>query len=209
MPLGDRAFLVRFADRLDMEANAAAIAFARDIEATGLDGVLEIAPNLVSVLVRYDPQRIGYRALCGEIGLVGQTGESREMPATHILAISYGGEDGPDIGAVADSLGLDVPAFIAMHSAEPLRVLSVGFAPGFVYCGMHPEQLSVPRRETVRASVPAGSVLFAARQTAIAATPIPTGWPVIGRTRFINFDVDAMPPTRIRAGDNVVFEATS
>jgi inhibitor of KinA len=51
--------------------------------------------------------------------------------------------------------------------------------------------------------------LFAARQTAIAATPIPTGWPVIGRTRFINFDVDAMPPTRIRAGDNVVFEATS
>ncbi len=209
MPLGDRAVLVRFADRLDMEANAAAIAFARNIEAAGLDGVLEIAPNLVSVLVRYDPHRIGYRVLCGEIGLIDQTGESREMPTAHTLAISYGGEHGPDIEAVAHNLGLDVPAFINMHGAEPLRVLSVGFAPGFVYCGMHPEQLSVPRRETVRASVPAGSVLFAARQTAIAATQIPTGWQVIGRTRFINFDASAMPPTSIRAGDNVLFEAMS
>lgn len=209
MPLGDRAILIRFADRLDLEANAATIAFARKLDAARLPGVTEIAPNLVSVLIRYDPQRIGYGALCGEIRLVDHRREGQEAASAHTVVISYGGQDGPDIAAVAESLGLDVPSFIGMHGAEPLKVLSVGFAPGFVYCGLHPESLLVPRRETMRASTPAGSVLFAARQTAISATAIPTGWSVIGRTKFINFDVGAMPPTRMRAGDVVRFEAVS
>ena len=209
MPLGDSAVLIRFADRLDLEANEAAVGFARALEAAHLEGVLEIAPNLVSVLVRYDPQRIGYAALCGEIRITGQNSRREAARATHIVPISYGGEEGPDIAVVAESLGLDVPDFIELHGTEPLRVLAVGFAPGFVYCGMHPDELSVQRRETVRPLVPAGSVLFAARQTAIAATPIPTGWPVIGRTRFTNFNADFIPPTRMRAGDTVVFETAT
>ena len=85
--------------------------------------------------------------------------------------------------------------------------LTTGFAPGFVYCGFHLEALNLPRRDLVRPQVPAGSVLFAAGQTAIAATDIPTGWHVIGRTDLRNFDPAAVPPTRLRAGDSVVFEA--
>jgi len=206
MPLGDRAILVRFADRLDLDANAAAITFARALESTRLPGIVEIAPNLVSVLIRYDPERIGYRALVGEIGLIERPDGDVTSSRIQTIAISYGGQDGPDIEVVAAQLGLDVPAFIAAHGAEPLRVLSVGFAPGFVYCGLHDEVMLVSRRETVRQTVPPGSVLFAARQTAIAATSIPTGWPVIGRTRFVNFDPASNPPARIRAGDRVAFE---
>lgn len=206
MPLGDGAILVRFADRLDLDANAAAIGFAGSLEAARLAGVVEIVPNLVSVLVRYDPQRIGYPALAGEIGLVDRAVQRKAPARTHAIAISYGGKDGPDIEAVADRLGLDVPDFIRAHGAAQLRVLSTGFAPGFIYCGMHDEDLQVPRRESIRQSVQPGSVLFAARQTAIAATAIPTGWSVIGRTRLINFDPATNPPTRIRAGDTVTFE---
>ncbi|MNL83489.1 Kinase A inhibitor [compost metagenome] len=66
--------------------------------------------------------------------------------------------------------------------------------------------MALPRRDRVRALVSAGSVLFAAGQTAIAATDIPTGWHVIGRSDFSNFDPTATPPTRLRAGDSVVFE---
>ena len=54
--------------------------------------------------------------------------------------------------------------------------------------------------------VPAGTVLFAAGQTAIAATPIRTGWHVVGRTQFQNFDPSAEPPTRLAPGDEVSFE---
>jgi inhibitor of KinA len=96
---------------------------------------------------------------------------------------------------------------VSQHDAFPLRILATGFAPGFVYCGFHGETLTLPRRSAVRAMVPAGSVLFAAGQTAIAATDIPTGWHVIGWTDFTNFDPNMTPPTRLRAGDHVVFEA--
>jgi inhibitor of KinA len=57
----------------------------------------------------------------------------------------------------------------------------------------------------VRPQVPAGTVLFAAGQTAIAATPIRTGWHVIGQTSFQNFDPTALPPTRLAPGDVVRF----
>ncbi|MEQ8167118.1 MAG: carboxyltransferase domain-containing protein [Alphaproteobacteria bacterium] len=207
MPLGDSGVLVRFADRLDLKANAAAVAFARNLEASPIPGVVEIVPNLVSVLVRYDPRRIGYASLCGELRLLDRARHDDAQSVRHTIAITYGGEDGPDIEAVASALGLTVPAFIDAHRAEPLDVLAVGFAPGFVYCGMHPDDLLVPRRETVRRSVPPGSILFAARQTAVAATPVPTGWAVIGRTSLINFNPAASPPTQLRAGDTIAFEA--
>ena len=108
---------------------------------------------------------------------------------------------------VATALGMGASDFVAAHNAKPLRVLATGFAPGFVYCGLHAERLVLPRRTSVRPSVPAGSVLFAAGQTAIAATEMPTGWHVIGHTDFRNFDPAGEPPTRLGAGDVVTFEA--
>ena len=98
-------------------------------------------------------------------------------------------------------------AFLAAHNETPLRVLTTGFAPGFVYCGFHGDRLLLPRRAAVRPPVAPGSILFAAGQTAIAATSVPTGWHVIGRTSFSNFDADASPPTRLGEGDLVRFEA--
>src|SRR5690606_22974103 len=95
--------------------------------------------------------------------------------------------------------------FVAAHNAVPLRVLATGFAPGFVYCGLHRDALVLPRRTAIRPLVPVGSVLFAAGQTAIAATEMPTGWHVIGYTTFRNFDPAATPPTRLGAGDAVRF----
>ena len=128
-------------------------------------------------------------------------------PIRHRVVIAFGGADGPDLDNVAGSLGMSLELFIAHHNALPLRVLATGFAPGFVYLGFHPETLRLPRRASLRPSVPPGSVLFAAGQTAIAATTIPTGWHLIGRTRLRNFAPEIDPPTRLRAGDEIVFEA--
>ena len=49
--------------------------------------------------------------------------------------------DGPDLAEVAAALGMTAADFIAAHNATPLRVLATGFAPGFVYCGLHPDEL--------------------------------------------------------------------
>ncbi|WP_417581541.1 5-oxoprolinase subunit B family protein [Pelagibacterium sp.] len=205
MPLGDSGILLRFADRLDLNANAAAIDYARRLQSRPIPGVIEIVPNLASVLVRYDPRRIGYAVLSGELRLIDSNTPDGAQINSHEINVAYGGEDGPDIVAVAGELGMTVPTFIAAHQARLLKILAVGFAPGFFYCGMHGADLHVPRRADVRLSVPAGSILFAARQTAVTATPVPTGWAVIGRTQFKNFDPSTNPPTRIRAGDIINF----
>ena len=113
--------------------------------------------------------------------------------------------DGPDLAEAAQALGMSTEAFIAAHNATQLRVLATGFAPGFVYCGLH-EALTLPRRTTIRPSVPAGSLLFAAGQSAITANDMPTGWHVIGGTAFSNFDPGAQPPTLLSAGDFITFE---
>lgn len=201
LPLGDRALLVRYADSLSEAANRAAIIAARRLEESPPAGVEEIAPGLVSVLLRYGAGS-DFRRLSGEVALLLATpGLEREGQARDI-AIRF---DGEDVADVAQRLGLTSADFVARHNAAPLRILATGFAPGFVYCGFHPAGLVVPRREQVRPMVPAGTVLFAAGQTAIAATPIRTGWHIIGTTSFQNFDPLANPPTALGAGDTVRF----
>ena len=204
VPLGDSAVLVRFSDRLDERANKAAIALVRRLETHPIIGVVETVPNLVSVLLRYehgtDPDAIGGELRLRLRGLDVASGSGRHwsVPVTF---------DGPDLEEVAAALSLSPAEFIKRHNAGALRVLATGFAPGFVYCGMHEDALHLPRRTTVRSAVPPGSVLFAAGQTAITATEMPTGWHVIGHTSFRNFDPQVHPPTRLEAGDVVEFEA--
>lgn len=209
LPLGDNALLVRFGSTLSDEANGAAIGFARRLRAEMPLGVSEIDPNLVSVLLRYDPEQIDFDRLAGEVRLLLSVGPDAVATKNgrHVVPVAFGGEPGPDLDEVAATLGMTVKAFIKAHNAKPLRLLTTGFAPGFVYCGFHPETLRLPRRTAVRSRVAAGAILFAAGQTAITATPIPTGWHVIGRTDFRNFDPQAKPPTRLHEGDEVVFEA--
>jgi KipI family sensor histidine kinase inhibitor len=208
VPLGDCALLVRFSDSLSDEANREAVGFARRAVAAKLDGVLEVVPNLVSVLLRFDPFRLDGERLAGELRLLisGPQARQPEEPQRQTVPVVFGGADGPDLAEVAETLGLSTAAFITAHNALPLRVLATGFAPGFVYCGFHPEGFQLPRRTTIRPRLPAGTVLFAAGQTAITATAIPSGWNVIGRTDFLNFDAGAEPPTRLAAGDIVMFE---
>lgn len=206
LPLGDGAILVRFGAALDDAANQAALSLAHKLRREPISGVTEVVPSLISVLLRYDPLAADFSRIAGEVGLRLDDVQTNATPRQHIIKGKFGGEEGPDLLEVAELLQVDPKAFVAAHCATPLRVLTTGFAPGFVYCGFHPENLVLPRRREVRREVPVGSILFAAGQTAITATEVPTGWHVIGRTDFRNFDAKASPPTSLMAGDMVRFE---
>lgn len=204
MPLGDHGLLVRFATTLSEAANRRAVGFATKVAAARLLGVVEVVPNLASVLIRYAPSMVEFERLAGEVRLLASGPEAEpDAGRVHSVAVQFTGEDLDEVAAL---VGVSPSAFVALHCAEPLRVLATGFAPGFVYLGFHPDRLRVPRRAAVRSRVPAGTVLFAAGQTAITSTDIPTGWHVIGRTDFRNFDPAVTPPTRLVAGDMVRFE---
>jgi len=204
LPLGDRALLVRYSDTLTDAANQTAIRAARQLEDQRLQGVEEVVPGLVSVMLRLGPEA-DFARLRGEIGLaLNAMDGANETPRVHRVGVVF---DGEDLGQVASMLDTTPEAFVHRHNARRLRVLATGFAPGFVYCGFHGDNMIVPRRSEVRPMVPEGTVLFAAGQTAIAATPIRTGWHVIGRTMFRNFDPATNPPVTLMPGDAIAFEA--
>lgn len=206
IPLGDSGLLVRFGTVLTDAANRAAIALALALDRTPIAGVTEVVPNLVSVLLRYDPG-VGPSpaSIAGELRLrLFALCDGAPRTAHWTIPVRF---DGPDLEAVSAALGMPAERFVAAHNAHPLRVLATGFAPGFVYCGLHPDDMVLPRRTEVRPAVPPGSVLFAAGQTAMTATEMPTGWHVIGHADFANFDPTREPPTRLSAGDTITFEA--
>ncbi len=206
-PLGDCNLLVRFGDRLLDKANGRAIAAARTLADASLPGVKEITPSLISVCLRYDPMQTGFVQLSNSVSLaLSSTDQAPEAGAKIVeIDVSYGGKFGPDLEDAAAQCAHSSEDFIAAHNNAHLRVLATGFAPGFVYCGMHEKHLHIPRRKKIHAKVPPGSVIFAAGQTAITATSVPTGWHVIGRTDFRNFDPAKNPPTQLAAGDIIRF----
>lgn len=211
MPVGDAGLLVKFSNSLNDVSNAAAVSLARRLKNMPMDGVLEIVPSLVSVLLRYDPVQIGFSELASAVRLMlTESGDAiATAPDSFSIEVSFGGSSGPDLGEAARLCGLSDQQFIAAHNQSSLRVLATGFAPGFVYCGLHPHELNVPRRGSLHERVPAGSILFAAGQTSIMATDGPTGWHVIGRTDFRNFDATRDPPTTLKAGDQIRFLSVS
>ena len=112
---------------------------------------------------------------------------------------------GRDLDRVAARVGLSTEQVIALHTATIYTVYAIGFCPGFPYLGYLPQQLrGVPRLESPRIRVEAGSVGLTGRQTGIYPEPRPGGWNLIGRTPITMVDVsDGYFP--LKTGDRVQF----
>jgi KipI family sensor histidine kinase inhibitor len=111
--------------------------------------------------------------------------------------------DGPDLADVAVLWDSTIDDVIAVHRSTEFRVAFFGFAPGFAYLTGLPR--TVPRRDTPRTRVPAGSVGLADAYSAIYPSASPGGWQLIGHTAEVLFDVDRQPPARLAPGDRVRF----
>ncbi|MET8268717.1 5-oxoprolinase subunit B family protein [Micromonospora arida] len=111
--------------------------------------------------------------------------------------------DGPDLPAVAEHWGVDVPAVRHRLTSTRFRVAFCGFAPGFPYLTGLPAELALPRLATPRPRVPAGSVALAGPYAGIYPGASPGGWLLVGRTDLLLFDVAADPPARLGPGTRV------
>ena len=206
-PLGDACLVVRFGTGVDAVTSRAVAAATAALTAAALPGVVDIAATFNTVAVVFDPHRADPRALSGAIlaGLQNPK-SSAPTPGTIVeIPVAYGGDDGPDLAAVAAHTGLDSEAVVRLHTTTDHVVGMIGFAPGFPYLLGLPAGLSIPRRATPRTSVPAGSVAIAEHQTGIYPRSSPGGWHVIGRTPRAMFDPRRDPPALLRAGDLVRF----
>jgi KipI family sensor histidine kinase inhibitor len=110
--------------------------------------------------------------------------------------------DGPDLADVADHWSMSVGAAVDRLAGAELRVAFCGFAPGFAYLTGLPGP-DVPRLDTPRAEVPAGSVALAGPYAGIYPSASPGGWRLVGRTDVPLFDVELDPPALLVPGVRV------
>ena len=205
-PLGEAALLATCAET-DMDAaNRAALALADAIIRAGLPGVGAVVPAIDSVLVSFDPLRVARAEIEDALRALATIPPGAEsLGRVIVIETRFGGEDGPDLAELAAAQGCAPDAILAALCARPYRVLMIGFAPGYPYIGPLPALLTVPRRATPRAAVPAGSVAIAAGMAGIYPARLPGGWHLIGRTTANLFDPARAEPSLLQAGDLVQF----
>ena len=204
LPYGDGAVL---AEVDDVEAAAAlAAALRRAVAAGTLAGVLELVPAARTVLVAFDPARIGPARLNGALAdaarepIAEAAGAATSEPV--VIPVVY---DGSDLADVARLCGLSTDEVIQRHAAGDYRSAFCGFAPGFSYLIGGDPILHVPRLAEPRPAVPAGSVAIGGPFTAVYPSASPGGWRLLGRTDARMWDLDRAAPALAPPGTAVRF----
>lgn len=214
LPAGADGVLLRFALTPRPEAMAAAALMAAELERDPPEGVVEIAPSLTSLLMRFDPAKTRRAALMRE-GLeratcIARSRLERPEPARRwTIPVAFGGTDGPQLGDVANTLGQSEDSTIRQLCKADLRVLAIGFAPGQPYIGLLPEAWNLPRLTDLTPAVPAGAVVVAVRQIVMFGADSATGWRQLGRAAFRTFRPEREPPMPLRAGDAIRYVPAS
>jgi inhibitor of KinA len=198
--LGDQAALAYLADE------TAALKFAAAIRAAKAPWLVDVVQAYTAVAVYFDLEQIRFADVvaCMHAQLQATASvEAARIGQLHDIPCCY--EMGEDLARVAEHTRLSAADIVRCHSAQTYTVFAIGFCPGFPYLGYLPAELSgVPRLETPRLRVPAGSVGLTGRQTGIYTEERPGGWNLIGRTplELVNV-VDGYFP--LRTGDRVRF----
>jgi KipI family sensor histidine kinase inhibitor len=197
LPAGDAAVLVEVAD-----PDGAGRLYAA-LRRQPPPGTLDLVPATRTVLITFDRARTGPDTIAAAVRALppaeaSATADERlvELPTTY---------DGPDLDDVARLTGLDPAEVVRRHRASEWTVAFCGFAPGFAYLTGGDPALRVPRRETPRTAVPAGSVGLADGFTGAYPRRMPGGWQLIGRTDAVLWDTDRDPPALLPPGTRVRF----
>jgi KipI family sensor histidine kinase inhibitor len=196
LPYGSRAVLAEL-DSLERVYGLVA-ALRREKPA----GVIELIPAARTVLVRFDPEVISGPALATWLRRRRPRPVAWSSDRTVELPIIY---DGPDLPEVTTLTGLESAEVVERHLKSRYVVAFCGFAPGFGYLVGGDPALRVPRRDTPRSRVPAGSVALAGEYTGVYPRAMPGGWQLIGRSEATLWDEQHDPPALLSPGTQVVF----
>ena len=98
-----------------------------------------------------------------------------------------------------------IETLIQKHTEHIYNVYCLGFLPGFAYMGDVPDSIRLPRHQSPRPKVVAGSVGIAGKQTGIYPMDSPGGWQIIGRTPIKIFDPVKL--SLLKVGDQVKFNS--
>jgi inhibitor of KinA len=200
LPLGDQAVLIYCPNE------AAALRFSDAVRRDSEPWLIDVVQAYTSVAVFFHPDRIRFGEEVERLrAIIARGADQLAPPAGTLHEIPCCYEFQLDLERISARTGLPADDVIRLHLQTEYTVYAIGFCPGFPYLGYLPAQLSgVPRLDSPRLRVEAGSVGLTGRQTGIYTEPRPGGWNLIGRTPLELVHVaDGYFP--LRTGDRVRF----
>jgi KipI family sensor histidine kinase inhibitor len=167
------------------------------------DGIVELVPAARTLLIRYNRRQLTPERIESLLAELRAETAGPEPSREQVVPVRY---DGADLDEVAELSGMSAREVVRRHLAADYTAAFCGFAPGFAYLtGLDPA-LRLPRRDTPRTRVPAGSVAIADEYSGVYPRSSPGGWRLIGRTDLAVWDLDRDPVTLISPGTRVRFE---
>lgn len=217
--MGDRAVLLESSDIGAVAAIAQAV--QRALARGDLGGIAEVVPAARTVLLCCDDWKSVQSVLAWAREREVDTGDSSSLSEPRAVAelsdhvfgqhrtvtidVVYNGDD---LTRVANLLDMSRESLIAVHTAAAWRAAFGGFAPGFMYLSAEDWPHRLPRLDTPRERVAAGSVALAGEFSAVYPAPSPGGWQLIGHTDAELWNLDRLEPALVRPGDTVQFRAS-
>ena len=232
-PGGDRYIEVELGDEMSFDLNFRVHALAAAIRGAGIGGVIELIPEMASLQVSYDPDRIAYGDLVQELvrlhGAASAQGnadlDSRLFtvpvlyydPWTEACVNEYRArvaDKVPDPDLVCELNRIAGRAELRrLHCATEYWVAALGFWPGL--CSLMPldprARLVAPKYNPPRAWTPRGAIGIGGAITCIYPDRTPGGYQLLGRTPMPTWDREQRLPAfrdslaLFRAGDRVRF----
>lgn len=195
---GTRAILVELDDPV------AVLHLYRALRRDPPAGTVQLVPAAHTLMVEFDRPVGALETVAAELASRDAdptTGDPIDQPEI-VVPVRY---DGPDLAEVARHTGLSPREVVACHVAGHYTVAFCGFAPGFAYLTGMPPALRVPRRDTPRTRLRAGSVGLADVYTGVYPRELPGGWQIIGHTDLAVWQPERDPPALLTPATRVRF----
>jgi len=145
--------------------------------------ILNVVPAYNTLLIQFDVLGVSSDELADLIKDQLQKATTAQTNGfsskTHKVPAHYGEKVAPDLARVCQQRKLDTAELARLHTSPTYSVYAVGFKPNFAYLGYVVPELELPRLDSFRSTVRAGSVGIADRQTAIYPMDSPGGWQII------------------------------
>ncbi|MCK2201172.1 5-oxoprolinase subunit B family protein [Corynebacterium callunae] len=170
-----------------------------------LPGVVDTIPAAQTLLITFDPTQTSLNQLreaLDNISLAPQENAQKRDQAIVEIPVTY---DGPDLATIAQLTQLSVAEVKEAHGEMLWTAAFGGFAPGFYYLVPQSPLWDIPRLESPRTKIPAGSVAVAGEFSAVYPQASPGGWQLLGSTTLDMWDLTRPQPSLLKSGDSVRF----
>ena len=211
-PGGDRFIEMELGDELNFDLNFLVHALTARVREADFDGIVELLPNMASIVISYDPDRIGYDDVVREIGQVfvslGSL-EDVELPSPlytfpvlyfdHVTRACWEdycariGEKEYDPDLMVRLNKLESRAQLArIHSGTEYWVAALGFYPGLAsLISLDPRcRLTAPKYNPPRTWTPKGTLGYGGSVTCLYPARTPGGYQIIGHSPVPVFDLE-------------------